>query len=132
MTITTDLAARAAPTGRTSVLAQADLYFETHPEGRPPLSAVLSLKPRGTVTERVACVEQIAAWLGVTVTERHGTRFAQRLFTDERGDRLLIEAHVTPDQDAAFAAIREAAGRHAKPGDDPETDSTGEDEEAAA
>lgn len=133
MTVTEDRAAPPAPAGRTSVLAQVDLYFETHPEGRPPLSAVLSLKPKGTVAERVAYVEQIAAWLGVTVTERYGTRFAQRLFTDERGDRLLLEAHCTPDPDLAFAAIREAAGRHAKPEeDDPEQDGTDEDEEAAA
>jgi hypothetical protein len=129
MTITTDLAALPAQAGRTGVLAQVDMYFEEHPEGRPALSAVLSLNAKGTVAQRVAYVEQIAAWLGVTVTERYGTRFAQRLFTDERGDRLIIEAHVTPDRDAAYHAIVQAAtGAHARPEDEPEQDGGAGDE----
>lgn len=114
-----DIRDRAAPPAQiqcVSVLAEVGMYFEEHPGGRPPVNAVLSLKaPAGlTPAERVEWVQEMAGWLGVAKTERYGTHFAQRLFTDERGGRIVVEAHATPDRDAAFA-LQQAASAGAEP-----------------
>ena len=110
-----DRAASPAQVTRVSVLAEVSMYFEDRPDGRPPVNAVLSLKapPALTRAERVAWVQEMADWLGVDKTERYGTHFAQRLFTDERGGRIVVEAHTTPDKNAAFA-MQQAAGQDAR------------------
>jgi len=97
-------------TGATIVLAEVSMYFDQHPDGRPEVASVLNLKVDGhTDAEKTARVSSIAKWLGVPMTFRNGTYFAQRRWIAPDGESILVEAHFTPDHDAAFAALQQQA-----------------------
>lgn len=101
-------------TGGSIILAEVSTYFDTHENGRPDIDAVLNIKVKGdSNAERIARVSEIARWLGVGVEFRNETYFAQRRWIAPDGESLTIEAHFTPDHDAAFAAMQQAAGRGA-------------------
>lgn len=89
-------------------LAELSLYWDSHPAGAPLMhQPVLNIR-----ASSLAEVEAVAAWLGVPVHERHKVHHAQRRFgTGE--DSILVEAHFTPDFDAAFAAMRDARKKDA-------------------
>ena len=91
-------------------LAELSLYWDNHPGGRPePGNPVINLRARSD--QEVAAV---ARWLGVEMHFRNGTWFAQRRFGSGDDGTILVEAHFTPDHDAAHAArlaAKEAAGQ---------------------
>jgi hypothetical protein len=102
-------------TGFTIALAEVSMYFDNHETGRPHVAdAVLNIKVGGgTEAEKVAGVDAIARWLGVRRDFRNGTHFAQRRW-GVCGESITVEAHYTPDPDAAFAELqRQAAEREA-------------------
>lgn len=118
---TTPGTAPAAPPGGSGsgfslALAQAHLYFDEHPEGRPaPARAVVRFElGTGTGAERLAELERIAAWLGVKPDFRNGTWFAQREWAERGEASVLVEAHWTPDKDAAWALQVAAAEQEAQ------------------
>lgn len=98
-------------TGICLALAELELYWENHCKNAPDVHELrlnIRIDATGDVGDRLATVQAIADWLGVAVTVEYGVHFAQRRFgTGE--DSVIIEAHVTPDQDATYALIREAA-----------------------
>ena len=97
--------------GFTIALAEVSMYFDNHEKGRPHVAdAVLNIKVGGgTEAEKVAGVAAIARWLGVEKDFRHGTHFAQRRW-GTGGESITVEAHFTPDHDAAFAALQQREG----------------------
>jgi hypothetical protein len=95
--------------GFTIALAEVSMYFDNHAAGRPCVAdAVLNIKVGGSEDEKAAGVEAIARWLGVKVDFRNETYFAQRRW-GVSGESLTVEAHFTPDHDAALAALRQQA-----------------------
>ena len=97
-------------TAFTIALAELSMYFDNHEKDRPHVAdAVLNIKVGGgTEGEKVAGVEAIAKWLGVRKDFRNGTHFAQRRW-GVSGESITVEAHFTPDHDAAFAALQQQA-----------------------
>ena len=103
------LAAANGITGGSIVLAEVSTFWDNHDRGRPKLDAVIQIKiADGTPEERQARVQEIADWLGVPLDFRNETYFAQRRWTQD-GESLTIDAHSTPDHDAAFAALQQQA-----------------------
>jgi len=104
------VAAGGPGTGFTIALAEVSMYFDNHETGRPHVAdAVLNIKVGGgTEAEQVAGVAAIAKWLGVEMDFRYQTYFAQRRW-GVSGESLTVEAHFTPDHDAAFAALQQQA-----------------------
>ena len=90
-------------------LAEVSMYFDNHEKGRPHVAdAVLNIKVGGdTEAEKLDGVKAIARWLGVAVDFRNGTHFAQRRW-GIGGESITVEAHYTPDFDAAFALQQQA------------------------
>ena len=91
-------AVRAAPAPPAyRVLADVALWFEQHQDDAPPLGD-------RTVSLQVT---------GHSHAEKNEVWFVQRRF-GEPGNSVTLEAHYTPDHDAAFARLKElAAGRDA-------------------
>ena len=82
-------------TGICLALAELELYWENHRKNAPDVHE-LRMNIRVGGGGSVAAVQEVADWLGVRVTERHGCFIAQRRFgTGE--DSVIIEAHFTPD-----------------------------------
>lgn len=108
------VAAGGPGTGFTIALAEVSMYFDNHAQGRPHVAdAVLNIKVGGnTEAEKIAGVAAIAKWLGVEMAFRHQTYFAQRRW-GVSGESITVEAHFTPDHDAAFAALQQAQKREA-------------------
>jgi len=107
--------ARGAPgTAFAIALAEVSMYFDNHENGRPQAGdAVLNIKVKGTGdVEKIAGVSGVARWLGVNMEFRNGTYFAQRRW-GTGGESVLVEAHFTPDHDAAFAMLQQAQDRGA-------------------
>ena len=113
-------AAQGPGTGMCLALADLELYWENHREHAPDVHELrvnIRIIAAGSITDRLAAVQAVADWLGVEVHERYGTHFAQRRF-GTGADSVIVEAHFTPDQDAAHAqraaAKAEAGGRLAE------------------
>jgi hypothetical protein len=94
-----------------TVLAQAALWFGQHSQDAPPLGdRVISLKVEGrSHAEKMAALSAIAKFLDVEPDFRNQVWFAQRRF-GEPGCSITLDAHYTPDHDAAFAALQQLAG----------------------
>jgi len=108
------VAAGGTGTGFIIALAEVSMYFDNHEKGRPHVAdAVLNIKVGGgTEDEKVAGVDAIARWLGVSRDFRNGTHFAQRRW-GVSGESITVEAHFTPDPDVAFAALQRQAAEQA-------------------
>lgn len=92
-------------------LAELSMYWDQHPAGRPDVGCgpVINIRVQGgNAAEGVAGVAAVARWLGVEPAFRNGVHIAQRRFGPD-GNSIVIEAHYTPDHDAAFAALTRAA-----------------------
>lgn len=90
-------------------LAELELFWENHRANAPEVHELrmnLRIAGDGTTEERIAAVQAIADWLGVPVVKRYGVHIAQRRF-GTGDDSVIIEAHFTPDQDAAYALLCE-------------------------
>ena len=109
-------AVRAAPAPPAyRVLADVALWFEQHQDDAPPLGdRTVSLQVTGhSHAEKMAALSAIAKFLGADMVPRNEVWFVQRRF-GEPGNSVTLEAHYTPDHDAAFARLKElAAGRDA-------------------
>jgi hypothetical protein len=103
------IAAQGPGTGICLALADLELFWENHRENAPDVHELrmnLRITDEGTPEERLAAVQAVADWLGVPVTERYGCHIAQRRF-GTGDDAVIIEAHVTPDQDHTHALLSE-------------------------
>jgi len=115
--------ARQGPgTGMCLALADLELFWENHRKNAPDVHELrlnIRIDGDGSVQDRIGAVQAVADWLGVKVDERYGTHFAQRRF-GTGADSIIVEAHFTPDQDAAQAqrvvAKAEAGDRLEKAG----------------
>lgn len=106
-------AARGGPATETSLaIGDLALYFDTHPHGAPDVRELrLNVRLADCCRDGshpMDALKAFADWLGVEVRERYGCHIAQRRFTSGE-HAVIIEAHYTPDQDAAHALVREAA-----------------------
>ncbi len=96
-------------TGIALALAELELYWENHRRNAPDVHELrmnIRIDGAGSVQDRIDAVTRIADWLGVPVEQRYGVHIAQRRF-GTGGDSVIIEAHVTPDQDATHALLSE-------------------------
>lgn len=114
------LASAGPPSPFSFALAELNMYWDQHSKGRPDLGhePVISfhLKNEGTPEERIAAVKAVAKWLGVRERFENGVWFAQRRF-GTRPHSILVEAHYTPDHDAAFAALQRQADERKQDGE---------------
>jgi hypothetical protein len=102
------------PDSASRVLAEVAMWFARHPGGPPLGDRNISLEVRGRGhAQKMASLSAIAKWLDVRPDFRNGVWFVQRRF-GEPGNSVTLDAHYTPDHDAAFAALQ-AAGRYPKP-----------------
>ena len=105
------IATQGPGTGICLALAELELFWEHHRSNAPQVHELrmnIRITDDGGAEDRIAGLQAVADWLGVEVKERYGCLIAQRRFgTGE--DSVIIEAHVTPDQDAAFAALQQQA-----------------------
>jgi hypothetical protein len=86
-------------TGMCLAIAEAELYWENHRKNAPDIHELrmnLRIDNDGTTGDRIAAVEAIADWLGVTMEKRNGCFTAQRRFGTS-SDSVIIEAHYTPN-----------------------------------
>jgi hypothetical protein len=98
-------------TGINLALAELSLYWDNHRKNAPDVHQLrinIRIAGEGSVQDRIGAVERIADWLGVEVHERYGVHIAQRRF-GSGGDSVIVEAHFTPDQDAAFELLKQQA-----------------------
>ena len=110
------IAVQGPGTGICLALAELELYWENHRQNAPDVHELrmnIRIGSEGGTEDRIAALAAIADWLGVPVEQRYGCHIAQRRF-GTGADSVIIEAHVTPDQDATHALLterREAAER---------------------
>jgi hypothetical protein len=100
-------------TGINLALAELSLYWDNHRKNAPDVPELrinIRVTDEGSPADRLATLKDIADWLGVPVTERHGVHHVQRRF-GTGDDSIILEAHYTPDPDATHALIREAVKR---------------------
>jgi hypothetical protein len=89
-------------------LAELNMYWDNHPEGRPAIghAPVINIRipDQGDKDQHIAAVAAVARWLGVPVECRNGCYTAQRRFGTGEA-YITVEAHFTPDP------LRAPAGR---------------------
>lgn len=86
-------------TGFAIAIAELGRYWDCHPGHRPDLGhePLINIRAQGRIA-----VDAVADWLGVGVAPVCGTFIAKRHF-GPAGNGLILEAHFTPDHDAAYA-----------------------------
>jgi hypothetical protein len=93
-----------------TVMAEVAAWLEQHQDGQPPLGdRFISFQVQGAAhAEKMASLWALARFLDAPPEFRNEVWFVQRRFGSD-GNSITLDAHYTPDHDAAFAVLRREA-----------------------